>query len=99
MAGFFSINVSNYPEYGFGHFKSNFLSFLDNKGGILNLNWSIILGDIKTLNGEEEGFAFLGLSFFAIILFLILKLNLKDFRGKKNILFILFFCFFLISYN
>ena len=69
IAGFFSINVKNYPEYGFGYFKSNILSFLDNKGGILNLDWSILLKDINTLNGEEEGFAFLGLSFLLLYYF------------------------------
>lgn len=98
LAGFFSINVSNYPEYGFGHFKSNSLSFLDFKGGILNLDWSILLGDINTLKGEEEGFAFLGISFFVIFLLLVFNFNFKDYLSKKNLFYLSsFVVFFLLA--
>jgi len=95
-AGFFSINIVNFPEYGFGHYKSNILTFFDNEGGISNLKWSRIFKNINNFPGEEEGFGYLGFSIYPLIAYLLFYLNYKDAFNKIKIFYIIIFFFFLI---
>ena len=96
LAGFFSINIINFPEYGFGHYKSNTLTFFDSEGGILNLKWSKILYNINNFPGEGEGFAYLGFSVYVLIAYLLFFLNYKDLFNKKKIFYLVTIFFFLL---
>ena len=95
-AGFFSINIVNFPEYGFGHYKSNILTFFDNDGGISNLKWSRILININNFPGEEEGFAYLGFSIYLLIGYLLFHLNYNDLINKSKIFYVIVIIFFLL---
>ena len=97
LIGFFNMNVINYIQYGFGFYKSNLLTFFDSTGGFHLRNWSLLnIFDFKSMNGEEEGFGYLGLG--GIVLFFILIYNLI-FQKNKNFykIFIFASIFFLIA--
>jgi hypothetical protein len=97
IIGFFSINILDYAEYGFGHYKSNLLTFFDPQGGISNINWSLFLPDIYHYKGEEEGFAYLGLGgILLLISTLYYVIKNKIFKKKIFIFFIILLFLFLI---
>jgi hypothetical protein len=97
IIGFFSINILDYAEYGFGHYKSNLLTFFDPQGGISNINWSLFLPDIYQYKGEEEGFAYLGLGGISLLIFsLYYVIKNKLFLKKIFIFSIILLFFFLI---
>ena len=86
------------PEYGFGHYKANLLGFFDSNGGIHNLNWSTLLPDIKTFRGEEEGFSYLGISFYFIFAYYLCKINYKLSINKQQMVYLtIAVIFFLLS--
>ena len=75
---------------GFGIYKANLLTFFDS-----NATWSNLFSDIRSIEGEHEGFAFLGsgvilLSIVTIlhILFKKVKINVLSIYGYKQILFV-----------
>ena len=88
LAGFFSISFSNMPEFGFGYYKSNILTFFDSEGGILILDWSILFKNIYNFRGEEEGFAYLGLSIYVIFIYLLFHLNYNELFNKQKIFYL-----------
>ena len=62
LIGFFSIGLVDNIDFGYGYYKSNLLTFFDPKGGILNLDWSSFIPDIKNYaDGEKEGYGYLGI--------------------------------------
>ena len=82
---------------GFGIYKANLLTFFDSNGG-----WSNLFSDIRSIEGEHEGFAFLGsgvilLSIVTIlhILFKKVKINVLSIYGYKQILFVSILLFIL----
>jgi hypothetical protein len=97
IIGFFSINILDYAEYGFGHYKSNLLTFLDPRGGISNINWSLFLPDIYHYKGEEEGFAYLGLGGILLLIFSLYHvIKNRIFQKRSFIFFIVLLFLFLI---
>jgi hypothetical protein len=82
---------------GFGIYKANLLTFFDSNGG-----WSNLFSDIRSIEGEHEGFAFLGsgvilLSIVTIlhILFKKVKINVLSIYGYRQILFVSILLFIL----
>ena len=88
VIGFFDLNVINYLQYGFGYYKSNLLTFFDATGGFIStsegFSWSLLdIFDIKNINGENEGFGYLGLGGIVLLFILLYLLSFQ----KKNIIF------------
>ncbi|NSW88597.1 hypothetical protein CL651_002440 [bacterium] len=65
---------------GFGFYKANLLTFFDS-----NLLWSNIFSDIKSIEGEHEGFAFLGsgVLLLALIFIPLILYKRKEFKLYK----------------
>ena len=86
---------------GFGFYKANVLTFFDS-----NQLWSYIFNDIKSIEGEHEGFAFLG-SGIIFLLFIIIpsyfykpqKIIFNKIEGLKYILIISILLFILALSN
>jgi hypothetical protein len=92
LCGFFTINMMNFPDFGYGYYKSNLLSLIDSKGGINGLSWSTIFSDFKHMPGEEEGFSYLGTSVYLVLFHFKLKNNLI----QNYLFYILIILFFLL---
>ena len=69
--GYFHIPASDALGFGFGYYKSNFLSLLDPSHSIKEVSWSIIIPDIYNSTGEKEGFAYLGLGILCMFIYII----------------------------
>ena len=78
FVGYFHIPATDALGFGFGYYKTNFLSFIDPMPSSNLNNWSVILPDIYNFKGEIEGFAYLGLGILILIFYLLVK-NIKNF--------------------
>ena len=92
--GYFVIRPEDGLGGGYGFYNLNLNSFFNPSGfaGSNTFNWSIIMPKLSFNNGEHEGFAYLGLGGFFILLFAILSFFIKKgefFISKKEILSIL----------
>ena len=96
LSGFFSINMMNLPDFGYGHYKSNLLSLIDSKGGINGFGWSTIFFDFKHMLGEEEGFSYLGISVYLILLYSLFHSKIKKDLIRSYFFYILIALFFLL---
>ena len=109
ISGYFAINSINSLALGYGEYKFNLLGFFDpvqlaensNKSLSGFSSWSLFLKDIPSLPNEYEGFAYLGLGVICLLLFSIInfiKLNkTSSFLLFKNIFFLVFILFFILS--
>lgn len=100
LLGFFTIGLIDNIDFGYGYYKSNLLTFFDPKGGILNLDWSLIIPDIKNFtDGEKEGFGYLGISGIIILCISVFySIKYKYYKHKNfQIYFIISFLFFLLA--
>ena len=72
-------------DFGYGYYKSNLLTFFDPKGGILNLDWSSFIPDIKNYaDGEKEGYGYLGIGGILILCISVFySIKYKYFHQKK----------------
>ncbi len=77
FVGYFHIPATDALGFGYGYYKTNFLSFVDPMPSSNSNNWSMILPDIYNFNGESEGFAYLGLGILILVLYLTVK-NIKN---------------------
>ena len=81
IVGYFSIEAKDGLGGGFGYFNLNLNSFFNPIGShnFGKFNWSFFFPAQKNLNGEYEGFAFLGISgfIFLFLFFINFKFN-KD---------------------
>ena len=101
IIGYFSIQVQDGLGSGFGYYNMNLNSFFNPVGSnnFSDFNWSYFLSEQKKINGEKEGFAFLGVS--GLIFFIILIFNLR--YKKYEVIFnryeflAIFIIFFLLS--
>ena len=67
FVGYFHIPATDALGFGYGYFKTNFLSFIDPVPSLNSNDWSIILPDIYNFSGENEGFAYLGFGILILI--------------------------------
>ena len=81
FVGYFHIPATDALGFGYGYYKTNFLSLIDPLPSVNANDWSIILPDIHNFSGEREGFAYLGFG----ILILIFYLTIKRIKNFKNI--------------
>ncbi len=77
LVGYFHIPATDALGFGFGYYKTNFLSLLDPSYSINDISWSILIPDIYNSTGEKEGFAYLGLGVLCMLIYLITK-NFKN---------------------
>ena len=82
LVGYFHIPATDALGFGFGYYKTNFLSLLDPSHSLGESSWSIIIPDIYNSTGEKEGFAYLGLGVISIFVYLIIK-NFKNIKKLK----------------
>jgi hypothetical protein len=99
--GYFSIDAKDGLGGGYGYFNSNLNSFF-NPVGVNNFNefnWSFFFPKQKRLNGEYEGFAFLGISGLIFLFLFILNFKFKKYKIIFNNYEILIICiiFLLLS--
>lgn len=96
--GYFSIPLTDSLGFGFGVYKSNFLTFVDvsSPNGI---SFSNIIPDIKNnLVGESEGYGYVGSSILIIFVIIIFFYNKKILIIKKHYNYlIIFLVFFFIA--
>ena len=59
--------------FGFGYYKSNFLSLIDPLHSKGDISWSMIIPDIYNSVGEKEGFAYIGFGIICMLFFLVIK--------------------------
>ncbi|MDC3165280.1 DUF6311 domain-containing protein [Candidatus Pelagibacter sp.] len=100
LLGFFSVGLVDNIDFGYGYYKSNILTFFDPKGGILNLDWSLIIPDIKNFtDGEKEGFGYLGIGGIIILYISVFyTIKYKYFKHKNfKIYFIISFLFLVLA--
>ena len=100
LIGFFTIGIIDNIDFGYGYYKSNILTFFDPSGGILNLNWSSILPDIKSNSaGEKEGFGYLGAGGIILLFFSSYSIIKQKFYLKKKFIvyLIILLAFLLLS--
>lgn len=94
VAGYFSVGRS-ISELGYGVYSANMLAVFDSSG------WSYILKDLPYEENNLEGFNYLGLGVFFIILFLfpilIDKNNLIYLLNNNKLLVVSLLCFFVFS--
>jgi hypothetical protein len=96
FCGFFTISFFNMPDFGYGIYKSNLLSLLDSGGGILTANWSNLFFDFNNIPGEQEGFSFLGLTFYILLFYSFFYMKYNFFSNKNNLFYIFIGLFFLV---
>ena len=99
--GYFHIPASDALGFGFGYYKSNFLSLLDPSHSIKEVSWSIIIPDIYNSTGEKEGFAYLGLGILCMFIYIITKSfkNLKKLKLNYKYFTLCLFLFLLAISN
>ena len=90
VCGYFELPATDALGYGYGYFKSNLLTFVDPNYSSSETSWSIFISDIYNSPGEKEGFSYLGLGIFLIIL-IVFFLNIRNFKGTKSINYKYFF--------
>jgi hypothetical protein len=81
LVGYFHIPATDALGFGFGYYKTNFLSLLDPSYSINDISWSILIPDIYNSTGEKEGFAYLGLGVLCMLIYLIIK----NFKNPKKL--------------
>ena len=81
LVGYFHIPATDALGFGFGYYKTNFLSLLDPSYSINDISWSILIPDIYNSTGEKEGFAYLGLGVLCMLIYLITK----NFKNPKKL--------------
>ena len=81
LVGYFHIPATDALGFGFGYYKTNFLSLLDPSYSINDISWSILIPDIYNNTGEKEGFAYLGLGVLCMLIYLITK----NFKNPKKL--------------
>tara|TARA_Y100000590_G_C15736741_1_gene1018782 strand:+ start:871 stop:3015 length:2145 start_codon:yes stop_codon:yes gene_type:complete len=100
LAGYFEVRASDTLGVGFGQYKLNLLSIFDPVNSAAGISWSWFLPDIKLSQAEElEGFNYLGLGQFLMIIFALFLFINKKFKkeiflinNKKEIKYLLFIC-------
>ena len=80
--GYFSIETKDGLGGGYGYFNLNLNSFFNPAGSnnFSEFNWSFFLPEQKKLNGEYEGFAYLGISGFIFLFLFFLNLKFKKYK-------------------
>tara|TARA_B100000900_G_scaffold43234_1_gene32195 strand:+ start:1391 stop:3484 length:2094 start_codon:yes stop_codon:yes gene_type:complete len=81
LVGYFHIPATDALGFGFGYYKTNFLSLLDPSYSINDISWSILIPDIYNSTGEKEGFAYLGLG----VLCMLIHLITNNFKNPKKL--------------
>ncbi len=82
LVGYFHIPATDALGFGFGYYKTNFLSLFDPSYSINDISWSILIPDIYNSTGEKEGFAYLGLGILCMLIYIIIK-NFKNLKNLK----------------
>ena len=80
--GYFSINAKDGLGGGYGYFNLNLNSFFNPVGfnNFSEFNWSFFLPEQKKLNGEYEGFAYLGIGGFIFLFLFFLNFKFKKYK-------------------
>lgn len=96
--GYFSIDAKDGLGAGYGYFNTNLNSFFNPLGSnnFSEFNWSFFIPGQKRLNGEYEGFAFLGISGFIFLFLFILNFKYKKYKIIFNNYEILIICIIFI---
>ncbi len=98
LVGYFHIPATDALGFGFGYYKTNFLSLFDPSYSINDISWSIIVPDIYNSNGEREGFAYLGLGILCIFIYIVTK-NFKKLKINYKYFTLCLFLFLLAISN
>ncbi len=73
LVGYFHIPATDALGFGFGYYKTNFLSLIDPLHSPGESSWSMIVPDIYNSIGEKEGFAYLGFGIICMLFYLLIK--------------------------
>ena len=73
FVGYFHMPATDALGFGFGYYKSNFLSLIDPLHSKGDISWSMIIPDIYNSVGEKEGFAYIGFGIICMLFFLVIK--------------------------
>ena len=73
FVGYFHMPATDALGFGFGYYKSNFLSLIDPLHSRDDISWSMVIPDIYNSVGEKEGFAYIGFGIICMLFFLIIK--------------------------
>ena len=102
ISGYFQISAFDAMGFGYGFYSFNLAGFIDPQTTNDSLNWSIFFKDIKNTSGQSEGFSYLGLGGFILLIFFLINF----FKGKKStqlsklpFIFIFLICFLLSISN
>ena len=99
IIGYFSIDAKDGLGGGFGYFNFNLNSFYNPIGSnnFGEFNWSFFFPDQKNLNGEYEGFAFLGIVGFIFLFLFFLNFKFKKYKIIfSNFEFLIIFIIFIL---
>ena len=101
LFGYFTIPIQDSLGYGFGVYKLNFISVFNPQGSNYNydFNWSNFLPLYELNYGEKEGFSYLGLGYFVLIIIIIIQFFQKKIKinNYNYIIIILIIALFSLS--